>query len=113
MLSWDVEKTAHSCVSFDTIFLKLLLIITIIYLGRTGVHTVADVFCLGCNERIGWFYHKAVDQNQKYKEGMYLLLQRNVHFQTFIREVPSGEGEIGERELVDFKRSCTEHLIYI
>ncbi|KAF8187488.1 yippee-domain-containing protein [Pholiota molesta] len=39
----------------------------------TGVHTVADVFCLGCNERIGWFYHKAVDQTQKYKEGKYLL----------------------------------------
>ncbi|KAF8149486.1 yippee-domain-containing protein [Crassisporium funariophilum] len=39
----------------------------------TGVHTVADVFCLGCNERVGWFYHKAADHSQKYKEGKYLL----------------------------------------
>ncbi|KAJ6500187.1 yippee-domain-containing protein [Mycena vitilis] len=39
----------------------------------TGVHTVADVFCLGCNERIGWYYHKASDFSQKYKEGKYLL----------------------------------------
>ncbi|KAF9446219.1 yippee-domain-containing protein [Macrolepiota fuliginosa MF-IS2] len=39
----------------------------------TGVHTVADVFCLGCNERVGWFYHKAADYSQKYKEGKYLL----------------------------------------
>ncbi|KAF7315659.1 Protein yippee-like [Mycena indigotica] len=39
----------------------------------TGVHTVADVFCKGCNERIGWFYHKASDYSQKYKEGKYLL----------------------------------------
>ncbi|KZT29136.1 yippee-domain-containing protein [Neolentinus lepideus HHB14362 ss-1] len=39
----------------------------------TGVHTVADVFCMGCNERLGWFYHKAADQSQKYKEGKYLL----------------------------------------
>ncbi|KAF9479028.1 yippee-domain-containing protein [Pholiota conissans] len=39
----------------------------------TGVHTVADAFCLGCNERVGWFYHKAVDHAQKYKEGKYLL----------------------------------------
>ncbi|KIM45517.1 hypothetical protein M413DRAFT_442184 [Hebeloma cylindrosporum] len=39
----------------------------------TGVHTVADVYCLGCNERIGWFYHKAADISQKYKEGKYLL----------------------------------------
>ncbi|KAJ7045849.1 yippee-domain-containing protein [Mycena alexandri] len=39
----------------------------------TGVHTVADVFCLGCNERMGWYYHKASDFSQKYKEGKYLL----------------------------------------
>ncbi|TFL04568.1 hypothetical protein BDV98DRAFT_524744 [Pterulicium gracile] len=39
----------------------------------TGVHSVADVYCLGCNERIGWFYHKAADVSQKYKEGKYLL----------------------------------------
>ena len=36
---------------------------------RTGVHTVADAFCMGCNERLGWFYHKAADPSQKYKEG--------------------------------------------
>ncbi|OCH93739.1 yippee-domain-containing protein [Obba rivulosa] len=39
----------------------------------TGVHTVADVYCLGCNDRLGWYYHKASDQSQKYKEGKYLL----------------------------------------
>ena len=36
---------------------------------RTGLHTVADVFCVGCNERLGWYYHKAADAGQKYKEG--------------------------------------------
>lgn len=35
---------------------------------RTGVHTVADVFCLGCNDRVGWYYHQASDHSQKYKE---------------------------------------------
>ncbi|KAG7098485.1 hypothetical protein E1B28_000430 [Marasmius oreades] len=39
----------------------------------TGVHTVADVFCVGCNERLGWYYHKASEYSQKYKEGKYLL----------------------------------------
>ncbi|KAH9942373.1 yippee-domain-containing protein [Epithele typhae] len=39
----------------------------------TGVHTVADVFCMGCNDRMGWYYHKASDHTQKYKEGKYLL----------------------------------------
>lgn len=35
----------------------------------TGVHTVADIFCMGCNDRVGWYYHKAADLSQKYKEG--------------------------------------------
>ncbi|KAF9033282.1 yippee-domain-containing protein [Hymenopellis radicata] len=39
----------------------------------TGTHTVQDVFCVGCNDRLGWFYHKAADFSQKYKEGKYLL----------------------------------------
>jgi len=39
----------------------------------TGVHTVADVYCMGCNDRLGWYYHKASDNSQKYKEGKYLL----------------------------------------
>ena len=37
---------------------------------RTGVHTVADVYCMGCNDRMGWYYHRASDSSQKYKEGM-------------------------------------------
>lgn len=41
---------------------------------RTGVHTVADVFCLGCNDRLGWFYHKAADHSQKYKEGSHVSI---------------------------------------
>ncbi|KAG5717947.1 hypothetical protein E4T56_gene1473 [Termitomyces sp. T112] len=39
----------------------------------TGKYVVADVFCLGCDERIGWFYHTASDNTQKYKEGKFLL----------------------------------------
>ncbi len=33
------------------------------------MHTVADVYCMGCNDRMGWYYHKASDHSQKYKEG--------------------------------------------
>ena len=36
------------------------------------MHTVADVFCVGCNERLGWYYHKAADHMQRYKEGEWL-----------------------------------------
>jgi hypothetical protein len=24
---------------------------------------------MGCNDRLGWYYHKAADHTQKYKEG--------------------------------------------
>lgn len=51
-------------ISIDDIYLKSTL-----PNSRTGVHTVADVFCLGCNERLGWYYLKASDHSQKYKEG--------------------------------------------
>jgi len=37
---------------------------------RTGVHTVADVFCVGCEDRLGWYYHTAQENTQKYKEGV-------------------------------------------
>ncbi|KAF8526024.1 yippee-domain-containing protein [Hysterangium stoloniferum] len=39
----------------------------------TGIHTVQDAFCMGCNDRIGWYYFKSCDETQKYKEGKYLL----------------------------------------
>ncbi|KIJ51342.1 hypothetical protein M422DRAFT_74252 [Sphaerobolus stellatus SS14] len=39
----------------------------------TGVHTVQDVYCAGCNDQIGWYYFRASDSTQKYKEGKYLL----------------------------------------
>ena len=27
------------------------------------------MFCAGCDDRLGWYYHKASDSSQKYKEG--------------------------------------------
>ena len=38
------------------------------------MHTVADVFCVGCKERVGWYYYKASDHSQKYKEGKHATL---------------------------------------
>lgn len=28
---------------------------------------------MGCNDRIGWFYYKAADISQKYKEGAFAI----------------------------------------
>uniref|UniRef100_A0A9I9CGL9 Yippee domain-containing protein n=2 Tax=Cucumis melo TaxID=3656 RepID=A0A9I9CGL9_CUCME len=39
----------------------------------TGLHTVVDIFCVGCGSIIGWKYEVAYDKSQKYKEGKYIL----------------------------------------
>ncbi|KAF6153587.1 hypothetical protein GIB67_027454 [Kingdonia uniflora] len=39
----------------------------------TGMHTVADIFCVGCGSIVGWKYEFAQDRNQKYKEGKFIL----------------------------------------
>ncbi|KAL2317132.1 hypothetical protein Fmac_031008 [Flemingia macrophylla] len=39
----------------------------------TGMHTVADIFCVGCGSIVGWKYEIAHDKSQKYKEGKSVL----------------------------------------
>lgn len=51
---------------------------------RTGVHIVSDVFCIGCNERVGWYYVKASDGSQKYKEGKLLAYLSVCHNRCFL-----------------------------
>ncbi|XAR65923.1 hypothetical protein NMG60_11011931 [Bertholletia excelsa] len=39
----------------------------------TGLHTVSDIFCVGCGSIVGWKYDTAHEKNQKYKEGKSVL----------------------------------------
>ncbi|PIN08020.1 putative Yippee-type zinc-binding protein [Handroanthus impetiginosus] len=39
----------------------------------TGMHTVVDIFCVGCGAIVGWKYEAAHEKNQKYKVGKYIL----------------------------------------
>ncbi|KAI9092098.1 Yippee/Mis18 [Phlyctochytrium arcticum] len=39
----------------------------------TGHHTVCDIFCVYCQCVLGWKYQKAFEEDQKYKEGKYIL----------------------------------------
>uniref|UniRef100_A0A9I9CTZ5 Yippee domain-containing protein n=1 Tax=Cucumis melo TaxID=3656 RepID=A0A9I9CTZ5_CUCME len=43
----------------------------------TGMHTVADIFCVGCGSIVGWTYETAFEKNQKYKEGKSVLERFN------------------------------------
>ncbi|KAB1224331.1 Protein yippee-like [Morella rubra] len=39
----------------------------------TGLHTVVDIFCVGCGSLVGWKYEAAHEKSQKYKEGRFIL----------------------------------------
>jgi len=39
----------------------------------TGRHWVRDVFCKNCNDKVGWMYEFALEDQQKYKEGKVIL----------------------------------------
>mmetsp|Transcript_10707 Transcript_10707/g.14332 ORF Transcript_10707/g.14332 Transcript_10707/m.14332 type:complete len:113 (+) Transcript_10707:210-548(+) len=39
----------------------------------TGLHTVCDIFCIGCNGLVGWKYEEAYEQSQKYKVGKFII----------------------------------------
>lgn len=39
----------------------------------TGLHTVADTFCITCRGTLGWTYVQAFAEDQKYKEGKFIV----------------------------------------
>ncbi|CAA7389895.1 unnamed protein product [Spirodela intermedia] len=47
-------------------------------LMTTGMHTVADIFCIGCGSLLGWKYVAAHEKSQKYKEGRFILERAKV-----------------------------------
>ncbi|CAL5218434.1 g115 [Coccomyxa viridis] len=42
-------------------------------LMTTGLHEVADIHCKSCLQLCGWRYVMAHEENQKYKEGKFIL----------------------------------------
>ncbi|KAL8504819.1 hypothetical protein ACS0TY_016129 [Phlomoides rotata] len=44
----------------------------------TGMHTVVDIFCVGCGSIVGWKYEAAVEKSQKYKIGKFILERAKV-----------------------------------
>ncbi|TPX66936.1 hypothetical protein SpCBS45565_g04082 [Spizellomyces sp. 'palustris'] len=39
----------------------------------TGQHTVCDIFCINCQAVLGYVGEKAFEEDQKYKEGKFIL----------------------------------------
>ncbi len=40
----------------------------------TGRHWVRDVFCKKCEEKLGWMYEFALEEQQRYKESRFIKL---------------------------------------
>jgi hypothetical protein len=52
----------------------------------TGLHVVADIYCVQCESLLGWKYEEAFEESQKYKEGKFILGKRVC---LFLEEYPS------------------------
>jgi len=46
---------------------------------RSGIFIIADVFCINCNEKLGWTYREAKSDDQKYKERRVVLERVLIH----------------------------------
>ncbi|XP_024530248.1 protein yippee-like [Selaginella moellendorffii] len=44
----------------------------------TGLHTVADIYCICCRKILGWKYETAQEKDQKYKEGKFILERKMI-----------------------------------
>jgi len=48
----------------------------------TGMHTVCDIYCIQCDDNIGWFYEEAFEEAQKYKEGKFIIEKEKITKET-------------------------------
>jgi len=44
----------------------------------TGLHTVSDIYCVVCEDNIGWYYDEAFEPTQKYKEGKFIIEKEKI-----------------------------------
>lgn len=40
---------------------------------KSGLHTISGIFCKVCEAKLGWRFDWAMEQDQKYKEGKFIL----------------------------------------
>ncbi|KAG5239940.1 protein yippee [Salix suchowensis] len=72
----------------------------------TGLHVVADIFCVGCGSIVGWKYETAHEKSQKYKEGKSVL-------ERFKLSGPDGShywGILNTTTLVEVMQTMFDHL---
>jgi hypothetical protein len=56
---------------------------------KTGIHKTADMYCSVCgihHEPIGWKYLMAQDEDQKYKEGKFIIEKAYIQKMSWIAD---------------------------
>lgn len=72
----------------------------------TGLHTVCDIYCISCQDNVGWYYIRAFEASEKYKEGKYILEKAKL-----IKDDNSGE-EWGILHADDSEFMCGGKCMY-
>ncbi|KAH7866006.1 hypothetical protein Vadar_014175 [Vaccinium darrowii] len=67
----------------------------------TGMHTVVDIFCVGCGSIVGWKYEAAHEKSQKYKEGKFIIERFKVLGPDGSVYVVSPEAQVGGSDVDD------------
>ncbi|KAF3449577.1 hypothetical protein FNV43_RR10306 [Rhamnella rubrinervis] len=67
----------------------------------TGLHTVVDIFCIGCGSIVGWKYEAAHDKTQKYKEGKFILERVKLTGPDGSNYLETQEAQVGGSDLDD------------
>ncbi|EFJ30297.1 hypothetical protein SELMODRAFT_90605 [Selaginella moellendorffii] len=44
----------------------------------TGLHTVNDIYCICCQQVLGWKYDTAYEEREKYKEGKFIIEKKKM-----------------------------------
>eukprot|EP01095_Lingulamoeba_sp_RSL-Kostka_P017302 TRINITY_DN891_c0_g1_i2.p1 TRINITY_DN891_c0_g1~~TRINITY_DN891_c0_g1_i2.p1 ORF type:complete len:114 (-),score=34.31 TRINITY_DN891_c0_g1_i2:363-704(-) len=44
----------------------------------TGLHTVADIYCIECSSGVGWTYIEAFEESEKYKVGRFIIEKEKI-----------------------------------
>ena len=57
----------------------------------TGKHDVRQLYCVKCQAKVGWTYEKWYAEEQKYKEGKFILEEAFLELVNY----PSAHEEIG------------------
>ena len=64
----------------------------------TGRHWVRDVFCKNCNDKVGWMYEFALEDQQRYKEGKVILEKALVKEREGFEENPDAPSQLTQQQ---------------